>query len=286
MVAPRYPVFVPSKGRAEQPFTARFLLRDGTPFRLVVEPSEEDAYRRGVPEADLLVTPRDEMRLLGVRNWIRDVAEAEGAARHWQLDDNIEGVWRWHQGRRLHCDSGTALAAMEDFADRYENVGIAGPNYVMFANGRVPPLRLNAHVYSATLVNHAMPCRWRLLYNDDTDLCLQALATGWATVQFNAFLIQKLATMAVRGGNTDDLYQGDGRLKMARSLERLWPGVVTTERRFQRPQHIVNWRKFDVALVRRSDLDWDAIAATEYPLELRRIRPAGARRSSRNTLKS
>ncbi len=65
----------------------------------------------------------------------------------------------------------------------------------------------------------------------------------------NAFLIEKMGTMSMKGGNTDQLYKGDGRLAMARALERVWPGVVSVKRRFKRPQHVINWRKFDTKLL-------------------------------------
>ena len=65
----------------------------------------------------------------------------------------------------------------------------------------------------------------------------------------------------MKGGNTDVLYKADGRLKMARSLERVWGGVVETKRKFKRPQHHIknNWAKFDTPLIRRTDIDWDAL---------------------------
>ena len=63
-------------------------------------------------------------------------------------------------------------------------------------------------------------------------------------------MIDKMATMTMKGGNSSELYVGDGRLKMARSLERVWPGVVETKRRFRRPQHVVRnaWTRFDTPL--------------------------------------
>jgi len=142
--------------------------------------------------------------------------------------------------------------------DRYENVALAGLNYEFFAIGEeLPPFYLNGRVYSCTLVLNRIPHRWRIRYNDDTDICLQVLADGWCTVLMNAFVTQKCRTMTVKGGNTADLYQGDGRLKMARSLERLWPGVVKTSRRFQRPQHVVRdaWRRFDTPLRPKPGVD-------------------------------
>ena len=115
-----------------------------------------------------------------------------------------------------------------------------------------------------------MDFEWRGKYNEDTDLCLQVLSAGWATVLFNAFMVQKMHTMAMKGGNTDQLYEGDGRLEMARSLERQWPGVVEVKRKFKRPQHhiIKAWRQFDTPLIRRKDIDWEEIKSKKVKMKL------------------
>lgn len=282
-VMPRYPIYVPTKGRSEkaQALTIRFLARDRVPFRVVVEPSQLDAYESSglVDPAQILVLPADGLKLLGARNWIMAHSIAEGHERHWQLDDNIRQIRRVYKSRRIVCAAGPAIAACEDFTDRYENVAISGLNYNMFVPpGSQPrPFLVNQHVYSATLVNNAIEQRWRLIYNDDTDMCLQVLAAGWCTIQFNAFVIEKTRTMQIKGGNTDDLYQGDGRLRMARTLERMWPGVVTTERRFNRPQHVIKaaWKGFDTPLKLKAGVDLAALAEkpNEYGLELREVRP-------------
>ena len=247
---PRYPIYIPSKGRSDVCQTATFLEADGVPFYLVVEPRELALYRERYPTAEILELPENDIGLIGARNWIKAHSIEAGAVRHWQIDDNIMGVWRRQEGLKIRCDAGFAFACVEDFVDRYENVAIAGLNYYMFAPNHMPmpPFVSNVHVYSCTLVLNEIHYRWRTVYNDDADLCLQVLAGGWCTILFNAFLAWKSMTMTVKGGNTDDLYHGDGRLKMARALERLWPGVVTVKRRFKRPQHVINWRKFDTPL--------------------------------------
>ena len=138
----------------------------------------------------------------------------------------------------------------------------------------MPPFYLNSRVYSCTLVLNRLPHRWRGRYNEDTDLCLQVLADGWCTVLVNAFLTQKARTMTIKGGNTAALYQGDGRLKMARSLERLWPGVVKTSRRFQRPQHVVYdaWRRFDTPLRLKPGVDLAQLPPVDdYGLRLAQV---------------
>jgi hypothetical protein len=279
-VLPRYPVYIPSKGRAKSCLTARFFAADGVPFHVVVEPQEADAYAAEFGRERILVLPfRDRGSVIPARNWIKEHATKSGALRHWQFDDNIRGMRRWY-GKRIPCSAGPALRALEDFADRYENVAIAGFNYTMFCapSEKVPPFFLNVHVYSATLILNSIRHEWRGRYNEDTDICLQVLADGWCTVLFNAFMVDKAWTMKIKGGNTTELYQGDGRLKMARALERAWPHVVEVDRRFQRPQHVVrdSWKKFDTPLRRRSDVDWGKLEGThdEFGLELRQVAPA------------
>lgn len=274
-VLPRYPVYIPSKGRYDS-LTAKLLARDGVPFKLVVQPQDVERYAENFGRDRLLVLPRDNSYdgLIMARNWIKEHSIQEGHARHWQLDDNIRDFHRYTGGKRIRCRAGIALAVCEDFSDRYENVALSGLNYSMFVTGhdKIPPFRVNVHVYSCTLVNNSIPHAWRLRYNDDTDLCLQVLSAGWCTVLLNAFLANKAATMTVKGGNTDDLYQGDGRLRMARDLERMWPGVVQTKRRFGRPQHVIanSWRNFRTPLKLRSDIDLDEIEkqSEKYQLEL------------------
>jgi len=255
---PRYPIYVVSKNRADRACpTPRFLDVDRVPFSLVVEPQEADAYAAAFGRDRLLVLPFSDLGLGSVpaRNWVKAHATAGGWTRHWIVDDNINRVYRFFRGKRVQCASGPAFAAIEDFVDRYENVAIAGMNYCMFGLPDMPPYFLNVHVYSCMLIQNDLPYAWRGRYNEDTDLCLQALAGGYCTVLVNAFLVKKRPTGEIKGGNTTELYGGDGRLKMARSLEAAWPGVVTTKRRFGRPQHAVHdqWRKFTTPLKRRAD---------------------------------
>lgn len=275
---PRYPIYIPTKGRADSCFTAKFLLDDGVPFFLVVEPQERRAYAERFGEDRLLVLPFREQGLAAARNWIKAHSVERGDERHWQLDDNISRTYRTYKGERLYCHSGIALRVAEDFADRYENVAIAGLNYTMFAVPKgMPPYYLNCHVYSCSLFLNALPNRWRGI-NDDVDICLQVLADGWCTVLVNVFTVQKRGTMTVKGGQTDKLYSdGDGRLKLSRWLERRWPGVVTTGRRFKRPQAIVkySWQKFDTPLKLKPGVDLSKLPPVdEYGMKLVQKRPA------------
>jgi len=277
-ILPRYPVYIPSKGRADCCYTAQCLVHDRVPFYLVIEEQEFAQYSARFDVEYLLVLPFSGRGLVAARNFIKRHATAAGTERHWQIDDNIRHFGRRYRAKRVYCDAGIALRVCEDFTDRYENIAISGLNYYMFVpdQQRYLPLQINCRVYSCTLILNSLPFGWRLTYNDDTDMCLQALANGWCTVLLNTFLCQKIKTMQVKGGNTDALYQGDGRLRMARSLERMWPGVVTTDRRFQRPQHKVKdeWGGFDTPLRLKPGIDLARLPANEYGMSLEQVAPS------------
>lgn len=276
---PRYPIYIPSKGRWKTPLTARFLYYAGVPFKLVVEPQEMEHYAPLFGEDHVLELPfSNRGSVIPARNWIREHSQSLGFERHWQLDDNIRQMMRLYRGKRIPCDANVALRASEDFTDRYTNIGLTGLNYTMFGitiAHAITPFYLNKHIYSCTLFLNSLPYEWRGRYNEDTDITLQVLSGGWCTVLINAFLINKLRTMIVKGGNTADLYKGDGRLKMARSLERLHPGVVTVGRRFNRPQHVIKdaWRKFDTPLQLKPEIRLDQFEPVdEYGLKLIQVK--------------
>jgi hypothetical protein len=262
-------VYIISKGRHESRLTAKFLEADGVPYRIVVEPQETEAYAEVCGAEKVLTLPFSNLGLGGIpaRNWIWEHAISEGHERHWILDDNIRRVYRLWKGRRIPCESGPGFRQIEDFTDRYENIGISGMNYKMFGLPNLSAYFINSHVYSCLLIRNDLPQRWRGRYNEDTDLCLQVLGSGLCTVLCNVFLADKLPSMTMKGGNTDELYLNDGRLEMAQSLERNWPGVVTVDRRWQRPQHVVDWRRFKQPLIQKEGLP-ELPEVDEYGLKL------------------
>ena len=171
---PRYPIYIPSKGRAERCLTALLFEKEGIDFQLVVEPQEEHAYSSIFGKKRIIVLPFANLgSVIPARNYIKKYAIEKGYIRHWQFDDNIRAIRRLYRGLRIPCDSGAAIAATEDFVDRYENVAIAGLNYQMFGiEAGLPPFYINVHVYSCSLILNSLPYQWRGRYNEDTDICL------------------------------------------------------------------------------------------------------------------
>lgn len=245
---PKYPIYIVTKGRFESRLTVKELTRMNVPFRVVIEPQEYEQYATILSDSQILVLPFSNLGLASIpaRNWIWEHAIGEGHARHWILDDNLRQFYRLNHNKRLYMGDGTGFRVIEDFSDRYTNVMLSGMHYRMFAPStqKRSPYLLNTRVYSCILINHQLDLRWRGLYNEDTDLSLRVLKQGYCTVLFYAFLCNKIATMLMKGGNTDELYHGDGRLKMAQSLQMQHPDCVRITYRWGRWQHLVNYSRF------------------------------------------
>ncbi len=244
----KYPVYVISKGRWETRHTARALERLGIPYYIVIEPQEYKDYAAVIDPAKILRLPFSNLGQgsIPARNWVWEHSLKNGDKRHWILDDNIDGFYRLNKNVKMRVAEENPFIACELLSDKYSNVAISGLQYEMFAPRReaLPPFYLNTRVYSCILIKNDIPYRWRGRYNEDTDLSLRVLKDGWCTILMTAFLAKKLQTMKFKGGNTDELYAGDGRLKMAESLKEQHPLHVTITKKWGRWQHQVNYRDF------------------------------------------
>ncbi len=218
------------------------------PYHIVIEPTEYDQYAAVIDKSKILVLPFHDLGQgsIPARNWVWEHAKNNGATWHWILDDNIRWFARLYRNKKIKLLDGTCFAVTEDFVERFENIGQAGLQYAMFipATLKTKPFLLNTRIYSCILNRTDLPFRWRGRYNEDTDLSLRILKAGWCTVLMQIFICNKTTTMTMKGGNTDELYQGDGRLQMAQSLFMQHPDVVRVTRKWGRWQHHVDYRGF------------------------------------------
>jgi len=249
---PKYPIYIISKGRWETRLTSKALEWMKVPYHIVVEPQEYYEYAKYIDKDKIYTLPFNNLGQgsIPARNWVWEHAIKNGAKRHWIIDDNINSFCRLNKNRKIRVNSGTIFKCAEDFVDRYKNVAIAGFNYRFFAPERetIPAFYLNTRIYSCILIQNDVSFRWRGRYNEDTDLSIRILKDDWCTILFNAFLCDKIGTMKMEGGNTDELYRQDedfdGRLEMAKSLQRQHPDIVTITRKWDRWQHQVDYSKF------------------------------------------
>ena len=272
---PQFPLYIPSKGRHEYMVTSKALSKMGVRHYVVAEPQEVDAYRKAsegllceIVELDLSFKENYELcDSLGLskstgpgpaRNFAWEHSKTLGFDWHWVMDDNLQYFARMTRNERIKTNSPAMWRAMEDFVLRYKNIGMAGPNYSMFAFGasKLPPFIANTRIYSCNLIRNDLIYRWRGRYNEDTILSLDMLKAGWCTIQFNAFLQGKMGTQVLKGGNTDEFYHAEGKVQqgqkyadtgtLAKSqmLVDVHPDVSKLVQKFSRWHHAVDYSPF------------------------------------------
>lgn len=273
---PQFPVYIISKGRWESRLTAKALEEIKVPYRIVIEPQEFLNYSKYIDNKKILTLPFSNLGQgsIPARNWVWEHSIKEGHRYHWILDDNIAWFARIHKNKKTKVANGLCFKIAEDFSLRYTNVALSGLQYEMFipANGKAKPVVFNTRIYSCILIRNDIPFRWRGKYNEDTDLSIRALKAGWCTILIQAFVCKKMTTMKMKGGNTDLLYKQDkafdGRLEMAKSLQKQHPEITTIKWKWGRWQHEVDYSGFRKnKLIKRHGLKLEN-TINNYGLEL------------------
>lgn len=272
---PRYPIYILSKGRADNQMTSKALTEMGVKHRIVVEPQEFEEYAKYVDKDILIKLPFSNLGRGGIpaRNFIWEHSIAEGHARHWIMDDNIGGFKRVHKNLRYHAKTGAIFRAHEDFVDRYTNIKMSGLNYTTFvmAVTEYPAYYINTRIYSCILLandiyepvenpvddadrysrwqhddNKNLGIRWYPKFNEDTKLSLNIMKRGWNTILENRFTANKAATLTMKGGNTDEVYKKatNNRYEFAKELQDAHPDVVQITKKYSRWHHHVDYRPF------------------------------------------
>ena len=245
----KYPIYIISKGRHKSCITARELISLDVDFSIVVEPQEYSKYKKEFPNTNIIKTNFSNLGQgsIPVRNFVWDHSIKEGHKKHWILDDNIEHFHILNENEKYRVADGAIFRLCEIFTDRFINVKMSGMNYHSFckASDAVPPYYLNTRVYSCTLIDNSLIHRWRGKYNEDTDLSLRTLKDDDCTILFNMFLCGKVTTQRMKGGNTNEVYEGtDDRREFAESLRDQHPDLVEVVRKFNRWHHKVNYKLF------------------------------------------
>jgi len=271
-IEPKYPIYVITKGRWEKTLTIDSLEDMGVDFRICVEPDEYDNYVANprIDEKKVIKLPENfsERKQGGipVRNFVWQHSIDRGFKKHWIIDDNILGFYRWNENVQKRVRDGVFFRIMEDFSDRYDNLGLVSCQYASFVPavdcGREGFI-VNTRTYSCILINtelldERLEERWRGTYNEDTDLTLRVLSTGdLCTVNFNALLSGKQTTGTMKGGNTNTIYEWkegeseeskrwSGLQKKFDELKENWGDIVTyTTNRHKdgRPHHHISYTR-------------------------------------------
>lgn len=265
-IKPKYSINILSLGRYQdnRRFTSKTLDDMNIDYKIFVEPFEYDEYCKTIDKNKIIKLPDNYHKYkqggIPARNFIKwystNILNEE---KHWILDDNIDGFYRFHNNKKIIIKSGYIFTSIENFTNRYTNVGLAGFNYYSMCpeiSINRPPYTKNGKVFSCILITNAL-YNWRGIYNEDIDLALRLLKDNYVNLEFNHILINKKCSGTVKGGNTDTIYKDNtqedenlkkqmGYKKKVDYLIKLHPDIKITYKALKSKEyhHNVDYSKF------------------------------------------
>lgn len=270
-ILPRYPIYIVSKGRYKHNIfkngTCQALEKMKVSYRLCLMTDEVEEYKKTLchfnSEFALEPISIDDNNGLGgtpQRNKCWEHAKSLGYTCHWVLDDNIDGWYWYHRRTQTRIDSGIVFRNLEDVVDNIqEPIALSAHSY----KNRTPcttmrtPIIRNGKTFSSILVNHTLldkhDIRWRLKYNEDIDLGLQALQAGLNTFGYEVFLADKKTTKDNKEGGNKEIYENYSHAGFQKKLDVLmetWSHVdglvkaTNNKHKDGRPHHNVNWSHY------------------------------------------
>jgi len=222
----KYPIYVISYKRSHSLMTMGFLEQMKVNYYIVIKKCDKEDYVRELQNKDykyytLLIMSNKffkEQTELGngggipQRNycWVhcRDKLKQKS---HWILDDNINGFFYYNYDTKVKTNNKSFFSYMERFRNTIKDkVGIVSPNYTHHVCGYRKPFNVNNKNYSCLLINNHLldkyNIKWEKRYNEDVRLTLTCFSNKIKTIEFNMFLIGKVSTGSVKGGNCE-IYQ-------------------------------------------------------------------------------
>lgn len=182
---------------------------------LFVEPCEYDEYMKWVNTdyCKVIKCPED-FHLIGmgstsVRNYILEWGRFQGFDNVWMLDDNIKGYKRLHQGLKNDINSYEIFTSVEDYIDRYDNVGIVSHNFNPFiteGDCRSCVVK-NTKCYSSMLIPTNNDIKFRYKHQEDNLISMEYIHKGYTTLCFNHILYDKDTSGQNTGGNHSEIYK-------------------------------------------------------------------------------
>lgn len=211
-----YPICILSFGRYnDNGRTHKLLTKLQISHNLFVEPFEYDLYKEwyNPKHCKLIKAPEDfHLKNMGstpMRNYILDYFEY--SSRVWLLDDNIKCYKRLFKGVKNTIESPEIFTSVEQYINRYDNVGIVSHNFNPFVveGGCRSIMCKNGKCYSSMLIPTDPEIRFKHKHQEDNFISIEYISKGYTNLCFNHIIYDKNTSGDDGGGNTKFIYKKD-----------------------------------------------------------------------------
>ena len=216
---PKFPIYVVSFNRFKNCFyTVSNLEEIKVKYYICIQKSQKKDYQKMLDDNNFihclgLVLSKDTNQGGYLqRNKCMEHATKNNFKKCWILDDNISG-WDYLNEGNHKITNGWCFSNIEQFIDNIqEPIAIFSHsyNFDIRKNDIYSPYQVNRKNYSSLLLDLQLlknkNIKFRLKYNEDVDLTLQALNKKLFTLSSNYIVCNKSATLSCKGGNTTSIY--------------------------------------------------------------------------------
>jgi hypothetical protein len=222
---PAYPIYIPTKGRADIATTPKILAESGVPFILAVEKEDVANYRSKFPTAEILELPESNQGIVYSRNFCKADAKKKGVAYHWQIDDDIRKIAFSVNAKETNMPFAQGLAIAEAFTKHYDNIGAMCLRHLAFSRTEKHDVGFNKIIYGIQLLSSEPNIWFRNNTIEDIDNTMQLLTAGYCTLVLNRLVFSTPSTGVEKGGNTENSHQLEAREARARNTQNNWPNA-------------------------------------------------------------
>jgi hypothetical protein len=237
----KYPIYIPSKGRAHLNTASAVLDKSGVTYKLVVEPQDYDAYCNVYSSDRVIQMDKNNQGLAYVRNYIKKYSRDRGEEKHWQVDDDIKGfkIRKRDADKNEKVEALTCLSIVEHCTDMFSNVAISGINPDRFAFDRKFAVRKNKLTCQCVLIDNNINGEWAFGGLEDWHYTLSVLENGYCTLAFDHLMTYSPPPGKVSGGCTDIHYSDTVWKPVLEQFSRLWFGKFRIQ---EQPNSPKRWR--------------------------------------------
>lgn len=218
----KYKVYIPTKGRYNRLLTADYLEKYGIDFSLVVEKKEVDLYEEKYPNKIISLPGSDYGGVYFARNFIKKLSIENKEKRHWQLDDDIKKLVYINNGEPVDMPLNEIFENMENFCDKFTNVGLSSPHSTVWVKFGKKPFEINKLAYSCLLINNNVDAWWNKDVMEDIDYNIQVLENGLCIIRFYIYSFSWSARTSQKGGVTEFYLNKDKRFSDVKNTQEKW----------------------------------------------------------------
>lgn len=242
-----FPIFIPSRGRANNCKTAELLASEGVNVCVVVEPQEAEAYKAFT----CFVLPENNRGIGYVRQYILDCARRNNLSWFWMLDDDIRSGFLVKNRLCIKSKLHEVLLSAQDIFSEVKGCAQAALEYQQFAWSQKEPMKMNGYCDVAVCINvertKAINYRPHMDLKEDRDFTLQILSRGYRTVRATHCAFAAPKNGSNKGGLQAEYARAGREAEASKRMVEAWPGICSLNTKPDGRQDVkIDWSKFKV----------------------------------------